>query len=45
MVIRAEQEVSRLKSYIAKMGYNPNAKDGDKDGFLQDGTKWERPVN
>ena len=23
-------------------GYNPNAKDGDKDGILQEGTRWER---
>jgi hypothetical protein len=25
-------------------GYNKNAKDGDSDGFVQDGTEWERPV-
>lgn len=24
--------------------FNPNATDGDGDGFVQDGTKWERPV-
>jgi hypothetical protein len=24
--------------------YVPEAKDGDKDGLIQDGTKWERPV-
>jgi hypothetical protein len=23
-------------------GYNPNAKDGDKDGLVQEGTRWER---
>jgi hypothetical protein len=23
-------------------GFDPNAKDGDKDGLIQDGTKWER---
>jgi hypothetical protein len=23
-------------------GYNPNARDGDKDGLVQEGTKWER---
>lgn len=23
-------------------GYKPDAKDGDKDGFIQDGTKWQR---
>lgn len=26
-------------------GFKPDAKDGDKDGFVQDGTKWERPVD
>lgn len=25
-------------------GYNPNAKDNDKDGIVQEGTKWERPA-
>ena len=25
-------------------GYKPNAKDGDKDGIIQDGTKWERLI-
>ena len=24
--------------------FNPEAYDGDKDGFVQDGTPWERPV-
>lgn len=28
----------------AKPPYVPEAKDGDKDGLVQDGTKWERPV-
>ena len=27
-----------------KPAYVPEAKDGDKDGLVQDGTKWERPV-
>lgn len=26
-----------------KASYNPAAKDGDGDGFVQDGTEWERP--
>ena len=26
-------------------GYNPDARDGDDDGIVQEGTKWERPVN
>jgi hypothetical protein len=33
----------RLQKKIAD-GFNPNAKDGDEDGLLQDGTKWERKV-
>lgn len=28
----------------APKGFKPNAKDGDKDGFVQDGTPFERPV-
>ena len=26
-------------------GYNPDAIDGDEDGIVQEGTKWERPVD
>jgi hypothetical protein len=33
----------RLQKRIAD-GFKPNAKDGDKDGIVQDGTKWERKV-
>ena len=33
----------RLYKKIAQ-GYTPNAKDGDKDGLLQEGTRWERKV-
>ena len=33
----------RLQKKIAD-GFNPNAKDGDKDGLIQEGTKWERKV-
>ena len=25
-------------------GYDPDARDGDEDGIVQEGTKWERPV-
>jgi hypothetical protein len=28
-----------------KAEFNPAARDGDKDGFVQDGTIHERPVN
>jgi len=31
----------RLNKKISE-GFNPNAKDGDKDGLVQEGTKWER---
>lgn len=29
----------------AKVAFNPNAKDGDGDGLVQDGTIHERPVS
>ena len=31
-------------SKASKAEFNPKAKDGDKDGFVQDGTIHERPV-
>jgi hypothetical protein len=31
----------RLQKKIAD-GFNPNARDGDKDGLVQEGTKWQR---
>jgi hypothetical protein len=31
----------RVNKKIAN-GFNPNAKDGDRDGLVQEGTKWER---
>ena len=33
-----------LNKKIAQ-GFNPNAVDGDKDGTVQEGTKWERKVD
>jgi hypothetical protein len=33
----------RLLKKISQ-GYNPNAHDGDKDGLVQEGTRWERKV-
>ena len=52
--IRAEEPVvvqeetttteQTLEEKIAD-GYNPDARDGDDDGIVQEGTKWERPVN
>ena len=26
-------------------GYKPDARDGDGDGMVQDGTDWERPID
>ena len=31
----------RVNKKIAN-GFNSNAKDGDRDGLVQEGTKWER---
>jgi hypothetical protein len=31
-----------LRNDKIEKGFNPKAKDGDKDGLVQDGTKWER---
>jgi len=33
-----------LEEMIAN-GYNPDARDGDGDGFVQDATDWERPID
>jgi hypothetical protein len=33
----------RLNKKIAQ-GFNPDARDGDKDGLLQEGTKFQRKV-
>ena len=33
------------KPVSKQVPFNPKAKDGDKDGFVQDGTIHERPVN
>lgn len=32
----------KKKTAASKSGYNPDARDGDGDGLVQDGTKWER---
>jgi hypothetical protein len=41
LTLAATQE--RINVAVAA-GYNPDAKDGDKDGIVQDGTIWERPA-
>lgn len=38
------EEVKIEEPVEAPKGFKPNAKDGDKDGFVQDGTPFERPV-
>jgi hypothetical protein len=30
---------------LKNQGYNPSAVDRDKDGWIQEGTKWERRAN
>ncbi len=35
-------ETSEVKPEV--VGYNPNAKDGDNDGVVQEGTPFERPA-
>jgi len=39
LIIREDQ----LNKKIAD-GFNPNAKDSDNDGIVQEGTKWERKI-
>ena len=36
--------VVEAKIKAEEVAFDPNAKDGDGDGFVQDGTKWQRPV-
>jgi hypothetical protein len=43
-VVTEEPTEPTLEEKIAD-GYNPDARDGDEDGIVQEGTKWERPVN
>jgi hypothetical protein len=31
-----------LRTDKIQKGFKPDAKDGDNDGLVQDGTKWER---
>lgn len=39
--LQQEKEYKLMKRMIED-GYKPNAKDRDKDGIVQEGTKWER---
>jgi hypothetical protein len=42
--IKVEEPEQTLEEKIAD-GYNPEARDGDGDGFVQDATDWERPID
>ena len=39
----AEAWAIAIASLDSETPYNPNAKDGDRDGMVQDGTPFERP--
>jgi hypothetical protein len=43
--IITEEPVLEVVEEMIADGYNPDAKDGDGDGLVQDTTKWERPVD
>ena len=37
-----KEDTPAKKKPLKKAAFNPNAKDGDGDGVIQDGTIWER---
>ena len=39
-----EEPIVEAEPVVEAEGFDPNAKDGDGDGFLQDGTPHQRPV-
>jgi hypothetical protein len=41
-IFRYEKEEEPEKKPLRKAKYNPNAKDGNGNGLVQDGTIWER---
>ena len=43
-VVWAEAKIKNLKTYLSLFGYKENAKDGDGDGMVQEGTIWERKI-
>lgn len=40
----AEKWAVAIASLDSETPYDPNAKDGDRDGMVQDGTPFERPA-
>ncbi len=43
-VVWAEAKINNLKHQLSWFGYNKNAKDGDGDGIVQEGTRFERKI-
>jgi hypothetical protein len=44
-VVKEEpKQENKVEATKTKITFKPNAKDGDKDGFVQDGTPFERPI-
>jgi hypothetical protein len=43
-LVEATAAIHALEQVVAD-GYNPDARDGDGDGLVQDGTEWERPID
>ena len=41
----ADDKEEKPKKSIRKAKFNPDARDGDNDGIVQDGTIWERKVS
>jgi hypothetical protein len=44
-IYKLEKENADLKSQLEWFGYKPNARDGDGDGIIQEGTRFERKLN
>jgi len=46
VVVEEEETTTTEQTLEEKIadGYNPDARDGDEDGIVQEGTKWERPL-
>lgn len=44
VLVSAGKSAPAEKAKKTEVRFNPDAKDGDKDGFVQDGTIHERPV-
>ena len=45
LLLRVDRERQYLKNIAKELGYKENPVDRDKDGIIQEGTKWERKVS